>query len=461
MAFANPAYGLPAGTTRGPAPAQSAQIQALQAQLAQTPEYQRYLSLIAQPTGRNVVAMQQAKQATLTKARQLGLPDDYWLNPNGDIIEKGWFDKHPVLAAALGAAGGVGLLALPAAGAVGAMTSSTAVPATASTLASTSTIGIAPTIAGGAASGAVPAALAGSSAPAWLSSGAWQGAALNTGLNAVGTILDNRGRQQAADTLAGASERAGQNSLEATRLSIDAANQARSVAAPYLQNPGYYQQGSTMPTPQAQMPSFAQMGGGRVGTQPLPRNTAQSPQGFTDSYLSGLPLSQLQSDASNPSTPDYAQSVQGEIQRRQQGGSGQAAPTGAYLQQLLSSGMNPQEAVARFNSETGRTTGNEAVLYGAEVHGRPTIGLPGSYLSLEGNGWQETQRTPEAPNGNLRGGGMPSFAQMGGSFSGGAPMPQLQPAPGAYQPVSFANLLTVQRPQYLMPQFMYPSPGQR
>lgn len=74
---------------------------------------------------------------------------------------------------------------------------------------------------------------------------------------------------------------------------------------------------------------------------------------------------------------------------------GTAAPTGAYLQKLLAGGMSPQEAVALFNQQTGRTTGNEAVYYGPEVHGKPTIGLPGEYLSQEGNGWQVTQRLAE------------------------------------------------------------------
>lgn len=76
---------------------------------------------------------------------------------------------------------------------------------------------------------------------------------------------------------------------------------------------------------------------------------------------------------------------------------GTAAPTGAYLQKLLAGGMSPQEAVALFNQQTGRTTGNEAKYYGPEVHGVPTIGLPGEYLSQEGNGWQVTQRMAEGP----------------------------------------------------------------
>lgn len=74
---------------------------------------------------------------------------------------------------------------------------------------------------------------------------------------------------------------------------------------------------------------------------------------------------------------------------------GNAQPTAAYLQSLIAGGMSPQEAIAKFNRDTGRTTGNEAVYYGPEVHGKPTIGLPGEYLSQEGNGWQVTARSPE------------------------------------------------------------------
>lgn len=79
-----------------------------------------------------------------------------------------------------------------------------------------------------------------------------------------------------------------------------------------------------------------------------------------------------------------------------------AAPTAAYLQSLLGSSQyanNPQAAIAYFNQSTGRTSGNEAVYYDPSVHGTATIGLPDSYLSLNGNQWGITQRTPESSSG--------------------------------------------------------------
>lgn len=84
---------------------------------------------------------------------------------------------------------------------------------------------------------------------------------------------------------------------------------------------------------------------------------------------------------------------------------GAPAPTAAYLQSLLAGGMSYQDAISQFNRETGRTTGNEAVYYGPEVHGKPTIGLPGEYLSQEANGWQATQRAPETGGGGGATGG--------------------------------------------------------
>ena len=79
------------------------------------------------------------------------------------------------------------------------------------------------------------------------------------------------------------------------------------------------------------------------------------------------------------------------------GTASRATPTAAYLKSLIDGGLSPQAAIAQFNQETGRTTGNEAVYYGPEVHGRATIGLPEAYLSNEPGGWAVTQRSPENP----------------------------------------------------------------
>lgn len=62
-------------------------------------------------------------------------------------------------------------------------------------------------------------------------------------------------------------------------------------------------------------------------------------------------------------------------------------------------GKSPQDAIAQFNRQFGRSTGNEAVYYDPSVHGRATIGLPEAYLSQESDGWRLTQRTPEGPGG--------------------------------------------------------------
>jgi hypothetical protein len=76
-----------------------------------------------------------------------------------------------------------------------------------------------------------------------------------------------------------------------------------------------------------------------------------------------------------------------------------ATPTAQYLQSLLADPQyanNPQGAISAFNSQTGRTTGNEAVYYDPSQHGGvATIGLPDSYLSQQGGAWGITQRTPE------------------------------------------------------------------
>lgn len=76
-----------------------------------------------------------------------------------------------------------------------------------------------------------------------------------------------------------------------------------------------------------------------------------------------------------------------------------ASATPAYLQTLLNQGLSPQDAVARFNRETGRTTGNEAVYYA----NNNTIGLPEAYLAGGDGGWQIVQRQPE--HGSSGGGG--------------------------------------------------------
>lgn len=111
-----------------------------------------------------------------------------------------------------------------------------------------------------------------------------------------------------------------------------------------------------------------------------------------------------------PSQPANTPAVQPPTRSVDAGTSG-PAPTAAYLHSLITGGMDPQAAIAQFNKETGRTTGNEAVYYGPEVHGKPTIGLPDSYLSLESNGWGITQRPQGGDPGPQSGAGGMNYDQ--------------------------------------------------
>lgn len=85
-----------------------------------------------------------------------------------------------------------------------------------------------------------------------------------------------------------------------------------------------------------------------------------------------------------------------------------AAPGGdaAALKAMLDGGLAPQEAVARFNQQFGRTTGNEAQYYDPSQHGGvATIGLPDAYLAKPGASWDITTRA---------GGGAPAAAAASG-----------------------------------------------
>lgn len=108
--------------------------------------------------------------------------------------------------------------------------------------------------------------------------------------------------------------------------------------------------------------------------------------------------------------------------------------TAADLKAMIDSGMDPQQAAQKFNQQFGRTTGNEAQFYGADVHGTPTIGLPDAYLSLEPNGWSITQR---------------------GGGGAAAPAAAVKPAPvSAAMPGTLAAY--AQAPQVLTPALQMP-----
>jgi hypothetical protein len=118
-----------------------------------------------------------------------------------------------------------------------------------------------------------------------------------------------------------------------------------------------------------------------------------------------------------------------------------SAPSGspsAYLKGLLDQGMDPQQAAAKTNAQFNLQTGSQAAYYAPSgaTGGKAVIGLPDSYISQEGNGWQITQRAgvgakPAAPATPM------SFAS---SFLP-PPTAPITPALTAPSPYSFAQMV--------------------
>lgn len=108
----------------------------------------------------------------------------------------------------------------------------------------------------------------------------------------------------------------------------------------------------------------------------------------------------------------------------------------ASLKALLDSGVDPQAAVAKFNQQYGRTTGNQAVYYDPSQHGGvATIGLPDAYLAKPGASWDITQRAAAG------GAQAPRAATLGSMVS--PAMAQMQPTtaiPTPYQPGTLASM---------------------
>jgi len=108
----------------------------------------------------------------------------------------------------------------------------------------------------------------------------------------------------------------------------------------------------------------------------------------------------------------------------------------AALKALLDAGADPQTAVAKFNQQYGRTTGNEAVYYDPSQHGGvATIGLPDAYLAKPGSSWDITQRSGAASpvakaTGTLASFVSPSFAAL--SPTTALPTPYQPGTIGAY-----------------------------
>lgn len=142
--------------------------------------------------------------------------------------------------------------------------------------------------------------------------------------------------------------------------------------------------------------------------------------------LMGVPMTQVPSGAARPplsSAPGSAPTGTPSTS-----GSGGGA---ADLKALLDAGTDPQTAIAQFNKQYGRTTGNEATYYGPEVHGKAAIGLPDAYLSLEDNGWSITPRSGGSGAAVAGAGGTasPGFSVMPGSAAPGLSSLYVRTAP--------------------------------
>lgn len=83
---------------------------------------------------------------------------------------------------------------------------------------------------------------------------------------------------------------------------------------------------------------------------------------------------------------------QGSTQGPAAGGPAGTSGASAFLKGLLDKGIDPQQAAAQTNQQFKLGTGSQAVYYDASVHGTPVIGLPDSYIALEGGKWNVTQR---------------------------------------------------------------------
>lgn len=109
----------------------------------------------------------------------------------------------------------------------------------------------------------------------------------------------------------------------------------------------------------------------------------------------------------------------------------------AFLKGLLDSGMDPQQAAQKTNSQFNLQTGAQAQYYApsAQTSGKAVIGLPDAYISQEPSGWALTQR-----------GGAGTIAGSAKSSAPGMAAPMMNaPAvntaiPTPYQPGSIAAL---------------------
>lgn len=250
------------------AQSQTPEQRAIQQQLQQLPEYQAAMRELAQGYR---LGEGPAFGALAAKANALGIGGDESpdiLDRGGSVRTKSWMEAHPKLYIALVAGGALGgAAAAPllagAAGAGGAGSTTTVMSG------------------GGTAmgTGGTTAAIGGSS-PAWMNSNLWRTAVPMAG-NLAGTYLDNQGRQQAADTMRDAAERAGKNTQQATQQSVDYARQMQAQTAPWLNPAGVT---DVRPPQFQQRQSFAQIMGGQGGNQMV---TLRAPSGETRTVPAG------------------------------------------------------------------------------------------------------------------------------------------------------------------------------
>jgi len=262
--------------------------------------------------------------------------------------------------------------------------------------------------------GGIAAAGAGASAPAWMNSALWR-TGIGMGTDALGTYLDNRGRQQAADTLAGAAERAGANTQKATEQSLEYARQMQAATQPHLQNPGYFQQGQTMPASFAQL---AQPQGGLNSTAGLPAG-AQNLTGFLDPNDPRLRAGGLTgASGMNVPTPQGRMTLEGETTP---GGAAASPETGLPpVRQWIR-----EQFLSPMNKNPQREPTERDYQYWEALAQR--LDMDPAYL-------QQRMFDPEGQGSNAGHfvGGPQSFAQMAGPQFSPAPMNPYQAPPPSF-----------------------------
>ncbi len=186
-----------------------------------------------------------------------------------------------------------------------------------------------------------------------------------------GAAISSKAANKAGDTQAKASE-------DAAKLQSDASAQALA----FEQDQAAKARADNIAAQQA---NFGQWGYRQNSIRPLQASGLQANN--TLSQLLGLPAQNTQLP-DLPSAPNFSSG-------------GPSTPTSnpnsgasGYLKSLLDNGMDPQKASDQTNA---KFPGAAALYYppSDKTSGKAVIGLPGSYLSQEDNGWNITPRGNE------------------------------------------------------------------